>query len=140
MSVAAAYAEWSNAEVLELDPPRAGSNQDDEDAELALAPQATTMAATSSVRKRINYAVDLDKLLKGPIDEVMATHQASEAQFLVEHMKNSLRGLEPTIESFEYFNLKLEDENRKLAEEESDLDDRLAALGIVVQVSSSVRS
>ena len=91
---------------------------------------------TSFVRKKIYNAVDLDKLLKGPIDEVMATHPETEAQFLVEHMKESLRGLQPTIDSFEYYNRKLEDENRRLAEEESDLDDRLAALGIIVQVST----
>ena len=42
----------------------------------------------------------------------------------------------PWIDSFEYYNRKLEDENRRLAEEESDLDDRLAALGIIVQVST----
>ena len=64
------------------------------------------------------------------------THPETEAQFLVEHMKESLRGLQPTIDSFEYYNRKLEDENRRLAEEESDLDDRLAALGIIVQVST----
>lgn len=48
------------------------------------------------------------------------------------HMKASLNGLRPTLESFEEFNMKLEDENRRLAEEEADLDDRLKALGIVV--------
>jgi len=77
--------------------------------------------------------VDLDKLLKGPIDEVYRTNSPGDAEFLVAHMKQSLAGLRPTIESFESFNAKLEEENRRLAEEEADLDERLRALGIVVE-------
>jgi hypothetical protein len=77
--------------------------------------------------------VDLEKLLKGPIDEVYRTNSPGDAEFLVAHMKQSLAGLKPTIESFERFNSKLEEENRRLAEEEADLDERLRALGIVVE-------
>ena len=69
--------------------------------------------------------VDLDKLLKGPIEEVYRSNSPGDAEFLVAHMKASLSGLRPTIESFEEFNFKLEEENRRLAEEESDLDERL---------------
>jgi hypothetical protein len=35
-----------------------------------------------------------------------------DAEFLVAHMKASLQGLRPTIDSFEEYNLKLEEENR----------------------------
>jgi hypothetical protein len=53
-------------------------------------------------------------------------------------MKASLNGLRPTLESFEEFNMKLEDENRRLAEEEADLDERLRALGIIVAPGPAV--
>lgn len=48
----------------------------------------------------VNF-VDLDKLLKGPIDEVWRNNAPGDAEFLVAHMKSSLSGLAPTIESFE---------------------------------------
>jgi hypothetical protein len=48
----------------------------------------------------VNF-VDLDKLLKGPIEEVWRNNEPGDAEFLVAHMKSSLAGLAPTIESFE---------------------------------------
>ena len=47
--------------------------------------------------------VDLDKLLKGPIDEVYRNNSPGDAEFLVAHMKASLAGLRPSIESFEEY-------------------------------------
>jgi len=81
---------------------------------------------------QLAFMVDLDKLLKGPIEEIYRNNAPGDAEFLVAHMKASLQGLQPTIESFEEYNLKLEDENSRLSEEEADLDERLRSLGIVV--------
>jgi hypothetical protein len=67
------------------------------------APQSTKAAGQdngSGGGAMVNF-VDLDKLLKGPIDEVRRNNSPGDAEFLVAHMKASLAGLAPTIESFE---------------------------------------
>ena len=67
--IPAEYAEWSNAQVLDLT--KIDNNNQGEDfvfaSEAKTMPAAKTMPrATSSLRKKIYKAVDLDKLLKGP--------------------------------------------------------------------------
>jgi Ca2+-binding EF-hand superfamily protein len=97
----------------------------------APAPKGRAVSQRDYDEESVGY-VNLDLLLKGPIDEVYRNNSPGDAEFLVAHMKASLAGLQPTIESFEEYNAKLEEENARLAEEEADLDERLRGLGIVV--------
>jgi Ca2+-binding EF-hand superfamily protein len=115
---------------------------EDEESSLGVSlPPAQPPAERSPNQKEENSVttlVDLDKLLKAPLEEIYRTNTPGDAEFLVAHMKASLNGLRPTLESFEEFNMKLEDENRRLAEEEADLDERLRALGIIVAPGPAV--
>ena len=52
--------------------------------------------------------VCLNLCRQGPIKEVYSTSAPEDAEFMINHMKSSLAGLRPSIESFEEFNEKLQ--------------------------------
>mmetsp|Transcript_24961 Transcript_24961/g.56195 ORF Transcript_24961/g.56195 Transcript_24961/m.56195 type:complete len:204 (-) Transcript_24961:274-885(-) len=97
--------------------------------DLAVTESKEQVAATEDALAK-HAGIDLDKLLAGPIKEVYSTSAPEDAEFMINHMKSSLAGLRPSIESFEEFNEKLQAENRRLAQEEAELHSRLCDLGI----------